>query len=161
MVAALRARLSNKAAPVSLPQSPPVTTNMCTRAAAAQSAMGVWGDSLQLSLWKDEPSVSPLIGTISLSKADEGFIDVWIHDLQHQELVECHPREDNFHREDVNGSYLSHLIWPSTDGTFCKMILLLKDVNQQQKVWQLAQLLPVSWRQAVRNVHEHLHGTQV
>jgi hypothetical protein len=83
MVAALQARLSNKAAPVSLPQSPPVTTNMCTRAAAAQSAMGVWGDSLQLSLWKDGPSVSPLIGTISLPKADEGFIDVWIHDLQH------------------------------------------------------------------------------
>ena len=41
------------------------------------------------------------------------------------------------------------------------MILLLKDVNQQHKVWQLAQLLPVSWREAVRNAHAHLHGTQV
>jgi hypothetical protein len=46
MVAALQARLSNKAAPASLPQSPPVTTNKCTRAAATQSAMDVWGDSL-------------------------------------------------------------------------------------------------------------------
>jgi hypothetical protein len=34
-------------------------------------------------------------------------------------------------------------------------------VNQQHKVWQLAQLLPVSWREAVRRAHDHLHGTEV
>jgi hypothetical protein len=165
MVAALQARLSHNEAPAPapapLPQSAPVTTNKCTRAAAAQGAMGVWGDSLQLSMWKDGPSVRDLIGTISLSKADEGLVDVWIKELENKELEECHPREDPFHREDVNGSCLSHLIWPSTDGTFCKMILLLKDVNQQHKVWQLAQLLPVSWREAVRRAHDHLHGTEV
>ena len=162
LLAALQARLSNKAAPPApLPQSAPVTTNKCTRAAAAQGAMGVCGDSLQLSMWKDGPSVRDLIGTISLSKADEGLVDVWIKELENKELEECHPREDPFHREDVNGSCLSHLIYPSSDGTFCKMILLLKDVNQQHKVWQLAQLLPVSWREAVRRAHDHLHGTEV
>ena len=140
MAAALQARLSNKTKPSLLPQpqSPPVTTNKCTRAAVAHSAMVGWGDSLKLSMWKDGPSISPLIGTISLSKADEVLIGVWIQDLQDQELVECHRSEDPFHREDVNSSCLTHLIRPSSDGTFCKMYLFLKDVNQQQKVWQLA-----------------------
>ena len=91
LLAALQARLSNKAAPAPLPQSAPVTTNKCTRAAAAQGAMGVWGDSLRLCMWKDGP-VSDLIGTISLSKDDEGLVDVWIKELENKELEECHPR---------------------------------------------------------------------
>jgi hypothetical protein len=78
--------------------------------------MDVWGDSLKLFMWKEGPSISPLIGTISLSEADEGLIDGWIQDLQHQELVECHRSEDPFHREDVNSSCLMHLIYPSTNG---------------------------------------------
>jgi hypothetical protein len=93
--------------------------------------MDGWGDSMQLSMWKEGPSASRLIVTIALSEADEGLIDGWIQDLQHQELVECHPKEDPFHREDVNSNCLTHLIHPSTNGTFCKLILLcVKDVNQ-------------------------------
>jgi hypothetical protein len=158
MAVALQARLSNEAKPASPPQSRPVTANKCTRAAAAESALDGWGDSSVLSMWKRGKNVKQLIGTIELSEANEGELDGWIEGLQRLEVVECDRGEDPFHREDVNSSCLTHLIHPSTDGTFCKMILLLKDANQQQKIWQLAQLLLVSWRQVVRDVHTNLYG---
>jgi hypothetical protein len=134
MAVALQARLSNEAKPASPPQSRPVTANKCTRAAAAESALDGWGDSSVLSMWKRGKNVKQLIGTIELSEANEGELDGWIEGLQRLEVVECDRGEDPFHREDVNSSCLTHLIHPSTDGTFCKMILLLKDANQQQKI---------------------------